>query len=82
MVLNRYRLCNVGEDNNIIKTDKLYRAKDSLAGAKKAFRDNKSLNIIYILEEDTNQVYVYDTSSFFQEKKSFKKDRYEYQKTF
>jgi len=77
MVLNRYTLCVIDENNNIKRTDRQYRARDVLAAAKKAYRDNKEINIIYILDEESNNVFVYETSNFFQEKKSFKRTRYQ-----
>ena len=76
MSLNKYTLCIADQNNMIQRTDKQYRARDELAAAKKAYRDNKQFNIVYILNEESKQVFVYDTSSFFQEKKGFKRNRY------
>ena len=77
MSLNKFTLCIIDENNNIVRTDKQYRGRDEIAAAKKAYRDNKQFDIIYILNEDSNDVFVYDTSTFFQEKKSFKRNRYQ-----
>ena len=75
MALHKYTLCTLEEGNKFQRTDKEYRARDPLAAAKKAFRSNKHMNPIYILDNDTTQVFVYDTSTFFTVKKEFKKNR-------
>ena len=75
MALRKFTLCTLELDNRFQKTENEYRARDPLAAAKKAFRGNKSLNPVYILDNDTQQVFVYDTSTFFTVKKEFKKNR-------
>tara|TARA_B100000401_G_scaffold426073_1_gene356310 strand:+ start:819 stop:1052 length:234 start_codon:yes stop_codon:yes gene_type:complete len=75
MALRKFTLCILEQDNRFEKTDKEFRARDPLSAAKKAFRSNKSLNPVYILDNDTTQVFVYDTSTFFTVKKEFKKHR-------
>ena len=75
MALQKYTLCTLESGNIFQKTDKEFRARDSLSAAKKAFRSNKKLNPVYILDNDTSQVFVYDTSTFFTVKKDFKKNR-------
>ena len=75
MALRKFTLCTLEPDNRFQKTEKEYRARDPLTAAKKAFRGNKTLNPVYILDNDTQQVFVYDTSTFFTFKKEFKKRR-------
>ena len=75
MALRKFTLCTFEQDNRFEKTDREFRARDVLAAAKKAFRSNKKLNPIYIRDNDTQQVFVYDTSTFFTVKKEFNKTR-------
>ena len=75
MALRKFTLCTLEPDNKFQKTDNEYRARDPLAAAKKAFRGNKHMNPICILDNDTTQVFVYDTSTFFTVKIEFKKNR-------
>lgn len=75
MALRKFTLCTLQQDNHFHKTDREFRARDELSAAKKAFRSNKTLNPIYILDNDSKQVFVYDTSTFFTVKKEFKKNR-------
>jgi len=49
--------------------DKIFKAKTPLKAAKKAYRDDKSLEKIYLYQEREKKVYVFDTSSFFTVKK-------------
>ena len=73
--LKLYYLCNVTSNNNIIITNKSFRARNSLAAAKKAFRDNKKLSNITIFSDQEQQIFTYDTSTFFTYKKEHKMTR-------
>tara|TARA_Y100000816_G_scaffold204073_1_gene150431 strand:+ start:275 stop:511 length:237 start_codon:yes stop_codon:yes gene_type:complete len=73
--LNLYIQCILNENNGFSKTDQKFRARNSLAAAKKAFRNNKNLLKVYILDTDDSKVYAYDTKSFFKVKKPFQKNR-------
>lgn len=77
MALKRYILCTIDQDNNPQKTGYIFTGKDFLSAAKKAYRNFKHLDYISLMDEDTNHVEIYNTSNFFSEKKSFKRDRYE-----
>ena len=72
--LNTYFLCK-NNNNSIIITNKMYRARNPLSAAKKAFREHKSYIIIYIYDEDQKQIYTYDTNTFFTYKKEHKMTR-------
>ena len=72
---NSYRLCYQDKNNNIIKEEMYFNSKDSISAAKKAFRHFKKRSVIFLLNEDTNIVEAFDTSSFFNEKKEFDRDR-------
>ena len=56
-------------------TVKLYKAKNALAAAKKAYRDNKTLSDIAIIKRGDNNVQVFSTQFFFSLKKEFKYQR-------
>ena len=71
--LNIYIQCLINHDNTFRKTDLKFRARNTLAAAKKAYRRNKSQTIIYILDENEEKVHAYNTESFFKRKKPHKK---------
>ena len=52
-----------------------YSAKEHLAAAKKAYRDDKSLMEVAVLEEGTKEVRIYSTKHFFSKKKDFQFQR-------
>jgi hypothetical protein len=68
-------MCILNEHNDFIQTKCIYKARDSLTAAKKAFRQHKRFKTIFILNTNNNQVYEYDTSTFFTKKKDFKLKR-------
>ena len=72
---NNYYMCNIAPDNKFIKTDIFVKAKEPLSAAKKLFRLNKTLENIYVLEENTNKIYHYETKHFFKTKKDFQLKR-------
>lgn len=65
-------LCNIKSDNSFELTDKIYRARSSLCAAKKAYKDNKQLKIVFILNTDNREIHQFDTSTFFTKKKEHK----------
>ena len=65
-------LCYIKSDNSFELTDKIYRARSSLCAAKTAFRDNKHIKNIFILNTDNREIHQFDTSSFFTKKKEHK----------
>lgn len=65
----------MNDTNQFINTNCIYRARDSLAAAKKAYRQHKLFKNIYILDTSTNLIYEYDTSTFFSKKKDFQLKR-------
>ena len=65
-----FYLCHITPENKFIKTDIFVKAKDSLSGAKKLYRMNKSLEFIYVLDEEKREVLYYETKHFFKIKKS------------
>ena len=73
--LKSYILCFMNESKGFTKTEQQFRARDSLAAAKKAYRANKHLKDIYILDTEEEQVSLYDTSTFFTVKKEHKLKR-------
>ena len=58
-------LCNMLPDNSFKLTEKIYRARSSLCAAKKAYKDNKNLRYVFILNTDNREIHQFDTSSFF-----------------
>lgn len=65
-------MCVLDENNEFTPTNNIYKARDSLAAAKKAFRVHKNFNPVYILNTNNNKIYEYDTSTFFTKKKDHK----------
>ena len=65
-------MCVMNENNEIVPTKCVYKARDSLAAAKKAFRVHKQMNPVFVINTDTYKVYEYDTSTFFTKKKDHK----------
>lgn len=68
-------MCVLNEDNEFVATNSVYKARDSLAAAKKAFRVHRRFNPIFVLDTNNNKVYEYDTSTFFTKKKDFQSQR-------
>jgi hypothetical protein len=68
-------MCVMNENNEFVPTHSIYKARDSLAAAKKAFRAHKILKIIHVLNTNNNNIYSYDTSTFFTKKKEHKQRR-------
>ena len=68
-------MCVIDENNEFIPTNNVYKARDSLAAAKKAFRQHKLFKSICVLNTDNNKLYEYDTSTFFTKKKDHKMNR-------
>ena len=73
--LKSYILCFMNESKGFTKTEQQFRARDSLAAAKKAYRINKHLKDLYILDVEEEQVSLYATSTFFTVKKEHKLNR-------
>lgn len=73
--LKLYILCIKNLDNTFTKTDKQFRARNTMSAAKKAYRDNKNLLEVYILNPDDKKVYMYKTEQFFTKKKDFQLTR-------
>lgn len=73
--LSLYFLCISSPQNQIIITDKSYRARSPLAAAKKAFRDNKSYSKIIIYNDNDKNISTFDTENFFTYKKEHKMSR-------
>ena len=65
----------MNDTNQFINTNCIYRARDSLAAAKKAYRQHKPTKNIYILDTNTNRINEYDTSTCFSKKKDFQLKR-------
>ena len=65
-------LCNILPDNSFELTEKMYRARSSLCAAKKAYKDNKNLKDVFVLNTDNREIHQFDTSSFFTKKKEHK----------
>lgn len=72
--LTLFFLCNIGVDNMVIKTNLSFRARTSLSAAKKAFRHNKKLKDIFLIDEN-NMLYHHVSESFFTVKKEHKLNR-------
>ena len=47
-------MCVMDENNEFVPTHSIYKARDSLTAAKKAFRAHKVLKIIHILNTNNN----------------------------
>jgi len=58
-----------GDKFRKVDNTKIYKAKDSLKAAKKAFRDNKHLERVYVYNEETKTVHTYLTELFFKDRK-------------
>lgn len=65
-------LCNIKDDNSFELTDKVYRARSSLCAAKTAYRDDKTLTNIFVLNTENREIHQYNSSSFFTKKKEHK----------
>lgn len=65
-------LCKINSDNSFDLTDKVYRARSSLCAAKNAYRDNKYLQDIFILNTENREIHQYNSRSFFTKKKEHK----------
>jgi len=65
-------LCKIKPDNSFELTDKIYRARSSLCAAKTAYRDNKSLMDIFILNTENREIHQYNSETFFTKKKEHK----------
>ena len=73
--LKSYILCFMNESKGFTKTEQQFRARESLAAAKKAYRANKHLKEIYILDVEEEKVNLFNTSNFFTVKKEHKLKR-------
>tara|TARA_B100000900_G_scaffold342431_1_gene305833 strand:+ start:154 stop:390 length:237 start_codon:yes stop_codon:yes gene_type:complete len=73
--LNLYYLCTITGSNQIIITNKSYRARSSISAAKKAFREDKSLSNITIYDDTNKNILTFDTETFFTYKKEHKMTR-------
>ena len=71
--LNVYTQCLINSDNTFKKTELKFRARNTLAAAKKAYRKDKNQLIVYILDENEEKVHAYNTENFFKKKKPHKK---------
>jgi len=60
-------------DDKFKSLDKVYKAKDALKAAKKAYRANKHLEIVYLYDKDNKTVHKFNTETFFTKKKPHKK---------
>ena len=65
-------LCKMKPDNSFELTDKIYKARSSLCAAKKAYKDNKQLKQVFILNTDNREIHQFETQSFFTKKKEHK----------
>lgn len=65
-------LCKMKVDNSFELTDKIYRSRSSLSAAKTAYRENKTLKNIFVLNTDNREIHQYDSSTFFTKKKEHK----------
>ena len=57
------------EDGKFRSTGKIYKAVNALKAAKKAFRDNKHIERVYVYNEEEKTVHSFLTSSFFKDKR-------------
>ena len=73
--LQKFSMCIKQGVDTFTKLEKIYRARDSLAAAKKIYRDNKLLQLIYVLNIDTKEIHSYSTEFFFTKKKENKLKR-------
>lgn len=64
-----YKLCFPNNINEFIITDNTVRARDALSASKKLFRNHKTLINIYVLNTSNNEIYQFETKSFFTKKK-------------
>lgn len=60
-------------DDTFKSLNKMYKAKDALKAAKKAYRDNKKLEVVYLYNKDSKTVHMFNTDVFFTKKKPNKK---------
>ena len=65
-------LCKMKEDNSFELTDKVYKSRSSLCAAKTAYKQNKFLKNIFILNTDNREIHQFDSSTFFTTKKEHK----------
>ena len=72
--LINFFLCEVTDDNHFIKTNLCFKARTSLSAAKKAFRHNKKLVDIFVIDEKNN-IYHHISTTFFTKKKEHKLQR-------
>tara|TARA_Y100001972_G_C7586501_1_gene294096 strand:- start:366 stop:602 length:237 start_codon:yes stop_codon:yes gene_type:complete len=70
--LTIFVLCNIKSDNSFELTEKIYKARSSLCAAKYAYKENKFLKNIYILNTENREIHQFDSSSFFTKKKEHK----------
>ena len=61
-------------DDTFKSLNKIYKAKDALKAAKKAYRDNKNLEVVYLYNKDNKTVHKFTTETFFTKKKPHKKN--------
>lgn len=61
--------------NKYMLTGHEYKASNPLKAAKKAYRDNKSLETVCMYNINTRMVFVYSTKSFMTMKKPFQLER-------
>lgn len=73
--LKKFSMCIKQGIDSFTKIDHIYRARDSLAAAKKIFRKHKLLQEVYVLDLDTNEIHCYNTEYFFTKKKEHKLKR-------
>ena len=73
--LKQFNMCIKQGIDSFTQLEKIYRARDSLAAAKKIFREHKLLQEVYVLDLDTNEIFCYKTEFFFTKKKEHKLKR-------
>ena len=69
--LINFFLCEIDNDNKFIKTNICLKARTSLSAAKKAYRHNKNLVDIFVID-DQNNIYHHVSTTFFTKKKEHK----------
>jgi hypothetical protein len=70
--LQQFSMCIKQGLNNFTRLDTIYRARDSLAAAKKIYRKHKLLKEVYVLNLETKEIHYYSTEYFFTKKKEHK----------
>tara|TARA_Y100000114_G_C11514330_1_gene210506 strand:- start:248 stop:490 length:243 start_codon:yes stop_codon:yes gene_type:complete len=65
-------LCKIQIDNSFELTDKVYKARSSLCAAKTAYRADKKLKDIFVLNTENREIHQFNSESFFTVKKEHK----------